>query len=70
MTSDKNFQESEVVRSESRVNANDVLLYHDVLDTRNSQWQKLTYLAPSKTRQVSDVDVSYYPYVRFSYVAH
>ena len=44
--------------TESRVHANDLLLYHDVLDTRDSQWQKLTYLAPSKTRHVSDVDVS------------
>ena len=56
--------------TESRVHANDLLLYHDVLDTRDSQWQKLTYLAPSKTRHVSDVDVSYHQYVRFSYVAH
>ena len=33
---------------------------HDVLDllgTRDSQWQKLTYLASSKSRQVSDNDV-------------
>ena len=29
----------------------------DLLDTRDSQWQKLTYLASSKTRQVSGVDV-------------
>ena len=56
--------------TESRVHANDLLLYHDVLDTRDSQWQRLTYLAPSKTRHVSDVDVSYHRYVRFSYVAH
>ena len=49
---------------------NGLLFYHDVLDTRDSQWQKLTYLAPSKTRHVSDVDVSYHPYVRFSYEAH
>ena len=40
--------------TESRVHANDLFLYHDVLDTRDSQWQKLTYLAPSKTRHVSD----------------
>ena len=56
--------------TESRVHANDFLLYNDVLDTRDSQWQKLAYLAPSKTRHVSDVDVSYHPYLRFSYVAH
>ena len=56
--------------TESCVHANDMLLYHDVLDTPDSQWQKLTYLAPSKTRHVSDVDVSSYSYVRFSYVAH
>ena len=56
--------------TESCVHANDLLLYHDVLGTRGSQWQKLTYLAPSKPRQVSDVDVSYHSYVRFSYVAH
>ena len=46
--------------TESCVHENDLLLYHDVLDvldTRDSQWQKLTYLAYSKTRQVSDVDV-------------
>ena len=56
--------------TESRVHANDLLLCHDVLDTREAQWQKLTYLAPSKTRHLSDVNVSYHPYVRFSYVAH
>ena len=56
--------------TESRVHANHLLLYHDVLDTRDSQWQKLTYIGLSKTRHVSDVDVSYHPYVRFSYVAH
>ena len=46
--------------TETRVHENYLLLYHDVLDvldTRNSQRQKLTYLAPSKTRQLSDVDV-------------
>ena len=56
--------------TESRVHENlnhDIL---DVLDTRDSQWQKLTYLAPSKIRQASDVDVKYHPYVRFSHVAH
>ena len=51
--------------TESRVHANDFLLYHDELDTRDSQWQKLTYLALSKTRLVYDVDVSYHLYVRF-----
>ena len=64
---------SENLRSsgtESCVHANNLLLYHDVLDTRDSQWQALTYFAPSKTRHVSDVDVSYNSYVRFSYVAH
>ena len=35
------------------------------IDTLDLQWQKLTDLAPSKTRQVSDVGVSYYPYIRF-----
>ena len=57
MTPDKSLRSS---GTESRVHENDLLLYHDVLDvldTRDSQWQKLTYLAPSKTRQVSDVDV-------------
>ena len=57
MTPDKSLRSS---GTESRVHKNDLLLYHDildVLDTRDSQWQKLTYLAPSKTRQVSDVDV-------------
>ena len=44
--------------TEPCVHANDLLLYHDVLDTQDSQWQKLTYLAYSKTRPVSDVDVS------------
>ena len=70
MTPDKSLRSS---GTESRVHENDLLLYRDtldVLDTRDSQWQKLTYLAPSKTRQVSDVDVSYHPYVRFSLVAH
>ena len=42
------------------LHANDLLLYHDVLDTLDSQWQRLTYLAPSKTSHVSDVDVSYH----------
>ena len=62
--------------TQSGVLENDLLLYHDildVLDTRDSQWQKLTYLAPSKTLQVSDgsdVDVQYHPSVRFSHVAH
>ena len=42
--------------TESRVHEND-LLCHDGLDTRDSQWQKLTYLAPSKTRHVRDADV-------------
>ena len=56
--------------TESCIHANDLLLNHDVLDTRDSQWQKLTYLAPSKTRHVSDIDVSYHSYIRFSYVAH
>ena len=57
MTPDKSLRSS---GPESRVHKNDLLLYHDILDvfdTRDSQWQKLTYLAPSKTRQVSDVDV-------------
>ena len=31
---------------------------------------KVDVLVPSKTRHVSDVDVSYHPYVRFSYVVH
>ena len=56
--------------TESRVHTNDLLRCHDVLDTRDSQWQKLTYIAPSKTRHVSDADVSYRPYVCFSNVAH
>ena len=46
--------------TEFRVHENDLLLYHDVLDvldTRDSQWQKFMYLAPSKIPQVSDVDV-------------
>ena len=42
----------------------------NVLDNRDSQWQKLTYLAPSKTCHVSDVDASYRSYVRFLHVAH
>ena len=44
--------------------ANDLLLYHDVLDTRDSQWQTLTYIAPLKTRHVSDVDESYISFIR------
>ena len=56
--------------TDSRVHASNLLLCHDVLVTRDLQWQKLTYLAPKVTRQVSDVDVSCHPYVRFSYVAH
>ena len=67
MTSGKNLRSS---GTESRVHANEELLFHDVLDTRDSQWQKLTYLALSKTRRVSDVDVAYHPYVRFTHVAH
>ena len=57
MTSNKSLRSS---GTESRVHENDLLLCYevlDVLDTRDSKWQKLTYLAPSKTRQVSDVDV-------------
>ena len=36
------------------VTCHDIL---DLLDTRDSQWQNLTNLAFSKTRQVSDIDV-------------
>ena len=57
MTSDKSLGSS---GTESRVHENDLLLCHDVLDlldTRDLQWQKLTYLASSKTCQASDVDV-------------
>ena len=57
MTPDKSLRSS---GTKSRVHENDVLLYHDVLDvldTRDSQQQKLTYLAPSKTSKVNDVDV-------------
>ena len=70
MTPDKSLRSS---GTESRVHENDLLLYNDILDeldTRDSQWQKLTYHAPSKTRQVSDADVYYHSYVRFSHVAH
>ena len=67
MTSDTSLRSS---GTESRVHTNDLLLCHDVLDTRDLQWQKLTYLAPSKTRHVSDVDESYRLYVCFSNVAH
>ena len=66
MTSGKNLGSSGTA---SGLHANDLLLCHDVLDTWDSQWQKLSYLAPSKTCHVSDVDVSYHPYVRFSHVA-
>ena len=34
--------------TESRVQANDLLVCKDVLDTRDSQLQKLTYLRPQK----------------------
>ena len=57
MTPDKSLRSS---GTESRVHEHNLLLYHDildVLDTRDSQWQKLTYLMPSKTRQVSDAEV-------------
>ena len=54
MTPDKSLSSS---GTEFRVHENDLLLYHDILDTRDSQWQKLTYLAPPKICQVSDVDV-------------
>ena len=59
MTSDKSLRSPGI---EYRVHEKDLLYYHDildVLDTRDSQWQKLTFmhLAPSKTRQVSDIDV-------------
>ena len=33
--------------NESRVHANYLLLCQDILDTRDSQWQKLTYIVPS-----------------------
>ena len=54
--------------TESRVHANTLLLCHDVtvLETRDLQWQKFTSLAPPKTRHISDVDVPYNPYVRFT----
>ena len=57
MTSDKSLRSS---GTECRVHENDLILCYDVLDvldTRDSKWQKMTYLSPSKTRQVSDVDV-------------
>ena len=57
MTSDKRLRSS---CTEYRIHENDLLLCHDVLDIldiRDSQWQKVTYIAPSKPRQVSDVDV-------------
>ena len=56
MTSAKNLGSS---GTESRVHENDCFLHDvlDLLDTRGSQWQKSTYLASSKTRQESDVDV-------------
>ena len=56
--------------AKSLVHAKKLLLCHDILDTCDSQWQKFTYLVPSNTCHVSDVDVSYHPYVRFSHVAH
>ena len=37
--SDKSLRSS---GTESRVHVNDLLLCHDLLDTRDSQWQKLT----------------------------
>ena len=52
MTSGKSLMSS---GTESRVHANALLLCHDVLDNRDSQWQKLAYLAPSKN--VNNVDV-------------
>ena len=67
MTSGKNLRSS---RIESREHANDLLLCLDLLVTQDSQWQELTYLAPSKNRHISDVNVSFHPYVRFSQVAH
>ena len=57
MKSDKSLRSS---GTESRVHENNLLLCHDVLDifdTRDSRWQKSAYLAPSKTCQLSDVDV-------------
>ena len=57
MTSDKGLRST---GTDSRVHENDLILCHDVCDVlgiRDSQWQKLTYLAPFKTCQVSDVDV-------------
>ena len=57
MTPDKSLRSS---GTEYRVHENDFLLNQDVLDvldTRVFKWQNLTYLAPSNTRQVSDVDV-------------
>ena len=63
MTSGRNLRSS---GTESRVHENDLLLYHNILDNQESQWQRLTYLSPSKTRHVSDVDVSYHPHVCLS----
>ena len=67
MTSGKSLRLS---GTKSRVHANDMLLCHDVMDTRDSHWQKWTYLVPSKTCHVSELDISYHPYVRFSLVVH
>ena len=60
MTSGKNQRLS---GTESRVHVNE-------LYTRDSQWQKLTYLVPPKTCHVIDIDVSCHPHIRFSNVAH
>ena len=59
MTSERRLRSS---GTESRVHKTDFV----TLSTKDSQWPKLTYFAPSKTRHVSDVDVSYHSHVRFS----
>ena len=69
MTSGKNLT-STGSESHLRVHTNNLLLCNDILVTRDSQWQKLTYRSPSKTQHVSDVDVSYNHYVPLSQVAH
>ena len=47
--------------SESPIHENDSLLCYDILDTRDSHWQRLAYIALS---------ISYHHYVRFSHVVH
>ena len=56
--------------SESPVLVNDLSLCHGELVFHDFQSQHVTWIAPSQTYHVNDVDVSYYLDVCLSHMAH